>query len=141
MSTNYYWKKVPEYFLEHFSNIDTTSDESPYLHIGKRSNAGAFCPDCGTTLCKKGTSMAHNNLSDWYDKCPCCGKIVTTGITDFMWTMFRHKYIIEELLHSEKLDVVKDKLIVDESGNELTLSAFKKIYDTPIQRQVFGWWC
>ena len=84
MSTNYYWKKVPEYFLGRFSNIDTTSDESPYLHIGKRSNAGAFCPDCGTTLCKKGTSMAHNSLSDWYDKCPCCGKIVTTGITDFI---------------------------------------------------------
>ena len=55
--------------------------------------------------------------------------------------MFRHKYIIEEYLHSEELDVKKDRLIVDEYGNELTLHEFKKIYDTPIQRQVFGWWC
>lgn len=140
MSTNYYWKEIPKWFKENIRNL-YTDEESPYLHIGKRSCAGRYCFHCGVTLCKRGTDLAHNHLADWHDTCPSCGKVVTTSTFDFTWTMFKHKDIINELLHSEILDVKKDKLIVDEYGKEFTLQEFMSEINTPIQKQMFGWWC
>ena len=43
-------------------------------HIGKRSAAGLYCWDCGITLCKQGPKGIHSGHSEWYDKCPECGK-------------------------------------------------------------------
>lgn len=51
MSTNFYWKTLPK----EFKGKDN-SEESPYIHIGKRSGAGLYCKDCGVTLCTRGTS-------------------------------------------------------------------------------------
>jgi hypothetical protein len=43
-------------------------------HIGKRSVAGWYCHDCHRTLCKKGESGIHYSESEWFEKCPMCGK-------------------------------------------------------------------
>lgn len=135
MSTNFYWKTLPK----EFKGKDS-SEESPYIHIGKRSGAGLYCKDCGVTLCTRGTSMVHNSFVKWHDTCPSCGKLVTEGICSFTWTMMKHKQIIEDFLHSEKLDVKNDKLIVDEYDKEYTLSEFMAEIDSPIQQQSFGYW-
>ena len=57
-------------------------------HIGKRSAAGAYCWDCGVTLCKTGKSGVHQGCRvkghqmfcncGWYDACPKCGKAPAT---------------------------------------------------------------
>ena len=44
------------------------------IHIGKRSAAGYYCFDCHKTLCKDGDRKVHYGKSDWFDKCPICGK-------------------------------------------------------------------
>lgn len=59
MGTNYYW---------------LTGDDERGEHIGKTSAAGAYCWDCGVTLCKNGVSGIHTDQSDWHDACPRCGK-------------------------------------------------------------------
>lgn len=43
------------------------------VHIGKRSAAGAYCWDCGITLCMGGKKYIHDSGWDWYDRCPNCG--------------------------------------------------------------------
>jgi len=49
-------------------------DENGYeRHIGKRSAAGAFCWDCGVTLCADGNSGVHLN-GRWLKECPGCGE-------------------------------------------------------------------
>jgi len=48
--------------------------DDPKYHIGKRSAAGLYCWDCGITLCKDGENGVHTGRSEWYDKCPICGK-------------------------------------------------------------------
>ena len=50
------------------------NSDDPKWHLGKRSAAGYYCWDCKTTLCKKGEEGVHNSESEWYDKCPICGK-------------------------------------------------------------------
>lgn len=49
-------------------------DNDSKWHIGKRSAAGYYCWDCKTTLCKNGEADVHKSESEWYDKCPICGK-------------------------------------------------------------------
>ena len=49
-------------------------NDDPKYHLGKRSAAGFYCWDCGVTLCKDGNDGIHSGRSDWYDKCPNCGK-------------------------------------------------------------------
>jgi len=45
-------------------------------HIGKRSAAGAYCWDCGVTLCPGGNDRIHNSgLERWPSTCPKCGRI------------------------------------------------------------------
>lgn len=43
-------------------------------HVGKRSAAGVYCWDCGISLCKDGREHIHEYNSEWYQKCPGCGK-------------------------------------------------------------------
>lgn len=64
MGTNYYRMDRP---------ADEYEDEDPRRHIGKRSAAGAFCWDCGLTLCKGGNERIHFSDSEWHDACPQCG--------------------------------------------------------------------
>ncbi len=47
-------------------------------HIGKRSAAGVYCFDCNISLCIGGLERVHysSSPSDWYEKCPKCGKEV-----------------------------------------------------------------
>jgi hypothetical protein len=42
-------------------------------HIGKRSAAGAYCWDCGVTLCTRGKAGLHYG-HPFHDACPRCGK-------------------------------------------------------------------
>ena len=44
------------------------------IHIGKRSAAGWYCWDCGTTLCRDGSAGVHTGNSSWHDVCPSCSK-------------------------------------------------------------------
>lgn len=70
MSTNYYWKEERH-----------EQEENIQQHIGKRSGAGLYCYDCGTTLNRGGVMYIHqgkNGTTDdlfnvWLDKCPSCG--------------------------------------------------------------------
>ena len=55
-----------------FYIIDKDQEYSEGRHIGKRSAAGWYCWDCGTTLCRDGTSGIHQGQSKWYSSCPEC---------------------------------------------------------------------
>ena len=52
------------------------NDMDPEAHIGKRSAAGAYCWDCGITLCKTGEKGIHftSGSDKWHEACPKCGK-------------------------------------------------------------------
>lgn len=51
MGTNYYWAdKLAE---------DPSNKDDINVHIGKRSAAGTYCWDCGTTLCLDGARYVH----------------------------------------------------------------------------------
>jgi len=71
MGTNFYW------------DVEQGISADPTVHIGKRSAAGAYCWDCGLTLCKLGTSRVHGNVVwhdgkrgpwRWHEECPECGQ-------------------------------------------------------------------
>ncbi len=57
-----------------FYILGHTNTDSPQYHIGKRSASGLYCWDCQKTLCKDGEKGIHTGNSEWYDKCPSCGK-------------------------------------------------------------------
>lgn len=65
MGTNYY-------FAGH------QDDDDPQYHIGKRSAAGLYCWDCGSTLCRGGEGRIHfggfERDRHWLTVCPKCGK-------------------------------------------------------------------
>lgn len=134
MGTNYYWK-----------NYGERSDDIN-IHIGKRSAAGLYCYDCGTTFTREGTELLHTGKSTEYDNCPCCGKTIDEnnksiynaanvelgfqkdihGIklkgvqtaSSFTWTLMKHKYNIIKKMK------ITDKLIVDEYDREFTCKEF-----------------
>jgi hypothetical protein len=62
MGTNFYVRK--RFSLRH---------NREGQHIGKRSAAGKYCWDCGTTLCVGGDEGVHRDAA-FYDNCPKCGK-------------------------------------------------------------------
>jgi len=66
MGTNFYWATpLPD---------GADEDEPEYsVHIGKRSSAGWYCYDCGTTLAIGGLSAVHRGTGT-HDACPQCGK-------------------------------------------------------------------
>lgn len=49
-------------------------EDHPDFHIGKRSAAGLYCWDCNVTLCKDGEYGIHKSTSNFFSKCPKCGK-------------------------------------------------------------------
>lgn len=129
MSTNFYWKK-PQPFFRKFKD---TQEDSPQIHIGKRSAAGMYCTKCGNTLCADGTDFVHDNVSTWYSYCPCCGNKNVEPSTSFTWTIMAHKKLVNEYTNN-------DKCIVDEYGREYTAEEFLNAIDTPIQKQHYGYW-
>jgi len=63
--------------------------KSNSIFVGKRSSAGNYCWDCGTTLCIGGNKKVHLGCTcedkkdinsrlgckkHWHKKCPICGK-------------------------------------------------------------------
>lgn len=137
MGTNFYWKTVPEEFEQYRDTVSKNVNcfderDSVLIHIGKRSAAGPYCYDCGTTLCKDGTDCIHavGDKKDWYDVCPICGREGTNACT-FRWTILKHKWLVEKLC----IDNVKDKLIVDEYGDEYTPLEFLQEANVPVEYQ------
>ena len=152
MGTNFYWKKLPKELKQYEKLINTQTNDkhmNPLWHIGKRSAAGRYCEDCGTTFCIHGTTRIHYNDNPyelfskeykeaqkyyWYDKCPICGKegiIICT----FTWTFMKQKQIIEQLsLNPNTLD---KKLIVNEYDEEFTPTEFlwNELKNCPVEYQ------
>lgn len=71
MGTNFYL--VP---LDWDPTAPDADPEGVGVHIGKRSAAGAYCWDCGVTLCAAGEAGVHrgNPLDGWLEACPVCGR-------------------------------------------------------------------
>ena len=152
MGTNFYWKKLPKELKQYEKLIKTQTkdkDMNPLYHIGKRSGAGKYCMDCGTTFCRHGTTRIHYNdnpyelFSDayeqaqkyyWYDKCPICGK-EGTYICTFTWTFMKQKQIIEQLSLNPK--TLSKKLIVNEYEEEFTPKEFfeQELKNCPVEYQ------
>jgi len=147
MSTNYYWKELPQWFYDNIpkKTLKMYMDEENniLIHIGKRSMAGKYCSKCGIVQRREGTREVHSSSfslsqiailtkeqkqkiqdSFYYKKCPCCGgsfkdddKNIILSCS-FTWSMYRHKWLIIEQLEN------KDKIIVDEYGKELSAYDF-----------------
>ena len=126
---------MPKELKQYEKLINTqTKDKNmnPLWHIGKRSGAGNYCIDCGTTFCINGTTRIHYNDNPyelfskeykeaqkyyWYDRCPICGK-EGTYICTFTWTFMKQKQIIYKLL--ENPHTINEKLIINEYDEEFT---------------------
>ena len=152
MGTNFYWKELPKELKQYEKLIKTQTkdkDMNPLYHIGKRSGAGKYCMDCGTTFCRHGTTRIHYNdnpyelFSDeyekaqkyyWYDKCPICGKEGII-ICSFTWTFMKQKQIIEQLSLNPK--TLSKKLIVNEYEEEFTPTEFlwDELKNCPVEYQ------
>lgn len=136
MGTNFYWKSIPKEFKRYIPHVeklfgDVGHDIVLLVHIGKRSAAGLYCYDCGTTLNKYGTDHVHDcEWSEWYNRCPICGR-EGTPICTFRWTFMKHKWLVEKLYNEN----CKEKLIIDEYGNEYTPTEFRQEVYTPIEYQ------
>lgn len=120
MGTNFYWKGY-----EHSDDIKH--------HLGKRSGAGLYCYDCGTTLNRGGINVIHESESiwnKWLDECLACGKqydeakdgemIGVDYCCSFTWTVMKH---LEQIKQFAK-DNYEDKIIVNEYGEEFTAKEF-----------------
>lgn len=136
MGTNFYWKELPKEFKRYKANVekyigDCDDTHNVLLHIGKRSAAGLYCYECGTTLNKYGTDFVHDSMyDDWYEVCPICGR-EGTPICSFRWTFMKHKWMIEKLAH----EGCKEKCIVDEYGDSYSPIEFLSEVSTPIEYQ------
>ena len=135
MGTNFYWK-----------DVETEDRDDVRHHIGKRSAAGLYCWDCGTTLHEGGTTQVHSGKGRWHEECPICGgkreagtkgtahvelgfaeptDVPRTGVSSassFTWTMMRHKRELEALAGTGG----DWKCVVDEYGDEFTAQEFLK---------------
>lgn len=132
-------KELKKYEKTMFPQITGNRDMNMLYHIGKRSGAGLYCEECGTTFCRYGTVRIHYNDNPyplfseeykraqkdyWYEKCPICGK-EGTYICTFTWTFMKQKQIIYKLL--ENPHTINEKLIYNEYAEEFTPYEF--IYD------------
>lgn len=146
-----------------FYIIGHNGDDSIQYHIGKRSAAGRYCYDCGSTFQKGGTADVHRVSGGQADVCPCCGKapddtkeqyspamvelgfqkpcdIKPSGIagaSSFTWTMMRHKWDLEKKINHKR------NAVVDEYGHKFTAKQFLAMIERtcPIQFQlpINGW--
>lgn len=113
-------------------------------HIGKRSAAGLYCWDCGTTLCVSGNNGVHKDESYWYEACPKCGKKpieenLASGAAGrelgFNKTPFsRGSGVSSCSSFTWAIDPEKFKGIKDEYGRKYTREEFDKMLEEcPIQ--------
>jgi hypothetical protein len=135
MGTNFYWKEIPKEFKKYIPHVKKwfgdVGHDDVLVHIGKRSAAGKYCYECGTTLKKAGTDNIHDCMyDDWYSECPICGR-EGTPICSFRWTMLRHKWLIEALAD----EGWTKKCIVDEYGDSYSHIEFLQEINTPIEYQ------
>ena len=137
MGTNFYWKEIPKEFEQYKANVKRCSvygfdnnNENVLKHIGKRSGAGLYCYECGTTLNKLGTDHLHDCESEWYERCPICGR-EGSPLCTFCWTFMKHKWLIEKLAH----EGCKEKCIVDEYGDSYSPIEFLQEVNTPTEYQ------
>ena len=113
-------------------------------HIGKRSAAGQYCWDCEITLCKNGNEGVHYSASDWYDKCPKCGKSPDDNGANAMWKELGFSKVNGKqkgvssccsftwAITPEKIEKVK--FVKDEYGRRYTKADFmKELEFCPIQ--------
>ena len=131
MGTNFYWTG------------DEQSDDV-HVHIGKRSAAGAYCWDCGATLCLGGTNDIHTSDATWSKNCPACHRSADggnisgaaavelgftrvgpdkqgiTSCSSFTWTMLSHKWKLEKMREEGCLDVC----VEDEYGRKYMAGQF-----------------
>lgn len=132
MGTNFYW-----------ISTDPEQDRSDdiRIHIGKRSMAGKYCYECGTTLCAPGSRSVHETSYSfgrgsmtvrWHETCPSCDKAVTTGACSFTWTLMQHLRTAQDLART----IPDQAVIMDEYGREYTALAFlAELEGCPIQFQ------
>lgn len=118
-------------------------DNSPDVHIGKRSAAGAYCWDCCRTLCEDGEGAIHSGRSGWRTTCPECGQAcqeeamstssagrelgfnksvpaIKTGVSScasFSWAMPIHRFM-------HYASVKEGPVAEDEYGEVYTLQQF-----------------
>lgn len=136
MGTNYYWKVVPQEIID--LGVKYSGTDSIGLHIGKRSSAGLYCFDCGTTFCSEGDNNVHMaHSSSWTELCPICGKSPETSenirrVSSFTWTMKLHYKILLKMLKEHPLK----KVVKNEYGETFTAKEFLLAIDTPIQFQM-----
>ena len=135
MGTNFYWRKIPQEFQKYQNNVYEVvscydARDSVLKHIGKRSGAGLYCYDCGTTLHRLGTDYVHSGEGDWYPKCPICGREGSPMCT-FRWTFMKHKWLVQKLAN----EGCTEKLIIDEYGDEYTPLEFLGEVETPVEFQ------
>lgn len=119
MGTNFYWKKLPK----EFEKYKTPENESILMHIGKRSAAGMYCYNCGTTFNRWGTQYVHKGgiqEIDWYTKCPICGAEGEHACS-FTYTFLLQLTVIRQKMASSEKDA---PLIEDEYDETYTLERF-----------------
>lgn len=141
MGTNFYWIKGNTYGKNERDSLEN--------HIGKRSAAGNYCWDCGTTLCKSGTADIHtckrgaHHSDNWYEYCPSCGKTVeketynsayvelgfaqptthrlkgVSSCSSFTWTLMKHYTDLQKLARLNSKPIIRD-----EYGRTMSASDF-----------------
>ena len=135
MGTNYRW-----------ISVENADGRDIHEHIGKRSAAGPYCWDCGTTLCRDGSRGVHHDDRDWHDRCPSCDaepasddlgssaagvelgfaksadvrRVGVTSCSSFSWTLMRHKRVLEGMMEGNDRTVC----VVDEYGREYNAREF-----------------
>ena len=137
MGTNFYWKELPKE-LQHLEKSFLKQNKNTDLlyHIGKRSAAGRYCFNCGTTLCRYGSQYVHHD-APWYDVCPICGSSGYNSIS-FTWTFLNQKWIIERMANNPQFS---EKLIKNEYEDEFTVKEFLDEIATPLQFQSADYFC
>lgn len=144
MGTNFYWRLNPLTLLT--SRVESPLPESDDLesHIGKRSAAGPYCWNCGTTLCMAGTDSVHHTgrQQEWLTECPSChakpmspneiGSSPVRSCCSFTWTLGKH----EKTLRAISLANIQSKCVADEYGEQCSANEMLAITDgCPIQFQ------
>ena len=171
MGTNFYWKKLPDWFKEN-SPMVNDNREDIFIHIGKRSGAGTYCKKCGTTRHRwGGTQSLHTDAPDLrilldksipeerrkilYEReksiylhsiCPCCGAsfegIKSKDSPIINICSFTWTLMKHKELVMELIENGSDeKIIIDEYGEEFTAMEFFNEVNTPIEYQDASIFC
>lgn len=154
MSTNFNWRRnvnipvemLPKKIQKFAQRVKDAcadkdfDDERMLVHIGKRSMAGYYCFDCGTTLNTEGTKQVHSGHGYGYDydACPVCGGVYdkfdkkgsVKGCCSFTWTLMAHFELIKAMSKPAVMMVMQlscnGAVIEDEYGSPYTAKEMLK---------------